>query len=112
MVTIGRGPHNERMAKWEYALLVRRRTARLDAGGWEVTFTWYGPDGSMLDVSPYGDTALAHLNRAGQQNWELVTVTEDPSMPGSSELHRYHMKRPIAPPAPRQRAFGSSRARR
>ena len=51
------------MAKWEYALLVRRRAARLEADGWEVTFHWYGPDGSSIDVTPYGDTALAHLNR-------------------------------------------------
>jgi hypothetical protein len=100
------------MAKWEYALLVRRRTARLDEAGWEITFTWYGPDGSMLDVTPLGDTALAHLNHAGLQSWELVAVTEDPSMPGSSELHRYHMKRPVPAPAPRQRAFPASRARR
>ena len=33
-------------------------------------------------------------------------------MPGTSELHRYHMKRPIAAPAPRQRAFPASRVRR
>jgi hypothetical protein len=100
------------MAKWEYALLVRRRTARLNEAGWEITFTWYGPDGSMLDVTPVGDTALTHLNHAGLQSWELVAVTEDPSMPGTSELHRYHMKRPIPTALPRQRAFPSSRARR
>ena len=33
-------------------------------------------------------------------------------MPGTSELHRYHMKRPIPTALPRQRAFPSSRARR
>ena len=37
---------------------------RLDLS-WEVVFSWYGPDGSMVDVTAYGDTALAHLNRAG-----------------------------------------------
>jgi hypothetical protein len=99
------------MAKWEYALLVRRRAARLEADGWEVTFHWYGPDGSSIDVTPYGDTALAHLNRVGQQNWELVSVSENPSMEGTNELHRYHLKRPVAVRAPRQRAFPSSRRR-
>lgn len=53
------------MLKWEYALLVRRRQAATTDIGWEVVFIWYGPDGSMVDVTPYGDTALAHLNRAG-----------------------------------------------
>jgi hypothetical protein len=100
------------MAQWEYALLVRRRAARLDADGWEITFHWYGPDGSSIDVTPYGDTALAHLNRVGQQSWELVTVSEDPSLEGANELHRYHLKRPVAAPLPRHRAFGSSRTRR
>jgi len=98
------------MSKWEYALLVRRRTARVDAGGWEVTFTWYGPDGSMLDVTPYGDTALSHLNRAGQQSWELVAVSEDPNMEGTSELHRYHLKRPVPTAPPRPRLGGAGRA--
>ena len=28
------------MSKWEYALLVRRRAARLDEAGWEITFHW------------------------------------------------------------------------
>jgi len=97
------------MTKWEYALLVRRRMARVDAGGWEVTFHWYGPDGSMLDVSPFGETALAHLNRAGEQGWELVSVSENPSLEGTTELHRYHLKRsaPVAPP--RARLGGGSR---
>jgi hypothetical protein len=100
------------MSRWEYALLVRRRAARLDEAGWEITFHWYGPDGSSIDVTPYGDTALAHLNRVGQQHWELVTVSEDPSMEGTNELHRYHLKRRVAVRAPRQRVSLSSRIRR
>ncbi|MEU6074516.1 hypothetical protein [Micromonospora sp. NPDC047074] len=101
------------MLKWEYALLVRRRQAATTDIGWEIVFVWYGPDGSMVDVTAYGDTALAHLNRAGDQGWELVAMSEDPSMPGSSELHRYHLKRPktTAPP-PRQRMRGAGRPRR
>ena len=43
------------MLKWEYALLVRRRQAAATDAGWEVVFIWYGPDGSMIDVTPYGD---------------------------------------------------------
>jgi len=91
------------MLKWEYALLVRRRQPRLDDTGWELVYTWYGPDGAVLDVSPYGDTALAHLNRAGAQGWELVSVTEDGSIQGSAELHRYHMKRTLPSTTPRPR---------
>ncbi|MEV5817994.1 hypothetical protein ABUL04_01885 [Micromonospora harpali] len=101
------------MLKWEYALLVRRRQAASTDVGWELVFVWYGPDGSMVDVTPYGDTALAHLNRAGDQGWELVGMSEDPSQPGSSELHRYHLKRPKAASAPpRQRIRGAGRAAR
>lgn len=100
------------MAKWEYALLVRRRLARIDAGGFEVTFHWYGPDGSMLDVTPFGETALAHLNRAGTQDWELISVSENPSLEGNTEIHRYHLKRPVAPAVPRQRLGASRGARR
>ncbi|MGI5211855.1 hypothetical protein [Plantactinospora sp. CA-290183] len=96
------------MLRWEYALLVRRRQPRLDEAGWELAFTWYSPDGGVLDVSPYGDTALAHLNRAGAQGWELVSVTEDPTQ-GSSELHRYHLKRPLPAAAPRPRIRGTGR---
>ncbi len=93
------------MLKWEDALLVRRRQPRLDDTGWELVYTWYGPDGAVLDVSPYGDTALAHLNRAGAQGWELVSVTEDGSQQGSAELHRYHLKRTLSstPSRPRIR---------
>ncbi|ADL49129.1 hypothetical protein AB0N38_01325 [Micromonospora aurantiaca] len=101
------------MLKWEYALLVRRRQAAATDAGWEVVFIWYGPDGSMIDVTPYGDTALAHLNRAGDQGWELVAMSEDPSLPGNNELHRYHLKRPKAAAAqPRQRMRGSRTVRR
>ncbi|WP_446217057.1 hypothetical protein [Micromonospora sp. IBHARD004] len=101
------------MLKWEYALLVRRRQAATTDIGWEVVFIWYGPDGSMVDVTPYGDTALAHLNRAGDQGWELVAMSEDPSLPGHTELHRYHLKRPrTAAPQPRQRMRGTGRAAR
>jgi len=94
------------MNRWEYALLVRRRHPAVPDTGWEVSFTWYAPDGSMTDVTAYGDTALAHLNRAGAQGWELVSVTEDPTLPGHYELHRYHLKRPAPRVAPRQRIKG------
>jgi hypothetical protein len=101
------------MLKWEYALLVRRRQAATTDIGWEVVFIWYGPDGSMVDVTPYGDTALAHLNRAGDQGWELVAMSEDPSLPGNNELHRYHLKRPrTTTPPPRQRIRGAGRTAR
>ncbi|BCL14137.1 hypothetical protein [Micromonospora sagamiensis] len=100
------------MLRWEYALLVRRRQAASDDIGWEITFHWYGPDGTLVDVTPYGDTALAHLNRAGDQGWELVAMSEDPSLPGNHELHRYHLKRPKAPLAPRQRVRGAGRSGR
>ncbi|GIF67181.1 hypothetical protein Ais01nite_52160 [Asanoa ishikariensis] len=55
------------------------------------------------------DTALAHLNRAGEQGWELVSVSENPSLEGNSELHRYHLKRTAPAPAPRSRLGGGSR---
>ncbi|MBO4205461.1 hypothetical protein [Micromonospora echinofusca] len=99
------------MLRWEYALLVRRRQASTQDVGWEVTFTWYGPDGSMLDLTPYGDTALSHLNRAGDQGWEMVSMSEDANQAGSSELHRYHLKRPkvTAPPRPRMRGSRATR---
>jgi hypothetical protein len=100
------------MLRWEYALLVRRRQAVSDGIGWEVTFHWYGPDGTMVDVTPYGDTALSHLNRAGDQGWELVAMSEDPSLPGNHELHRYHLKRPKTQLAPRQRVRGAGRGGR
>ncbi|MEV0001090.1 hypothetical protein AB0H28_02235 [Micromonospora sp. NPDC050980] len=101
------------MLKWEYALLVRRRQAATTDTGWEIVFHWYGPDGSMVDVTPYGDTALAHLNRAGDQGWELVAMSEDPSLSGNAELHRYHLKRPKpAAPQPRQRMRPSRPTRR
>jgi hypothetical protein len=80
---------------WEYALLVRRREAQ--ASGWLITFTWYGPDGSMHDISAYGETALAHLNQAGAKGWELVSAAEDVNnLQGTTEVHRYHLKRPRA----------------
>jgi hypothetical protein len=100
------------MLKWEYALLVRRRQAATQDIGWEVTFVWYGPDGTMTDVTPYGDTSLAHLNRAGDQGWELVGMSEDPSLAGNNELHRYHLKRPKAAAPPRQRIRGAGRSAR
>lgn len=100
------------MVKWEYALLVRRRQARVDEPGWAVTFTWYGPDGSIQEISEFGDTALVHLNSAGQQGWELASVTEDLHQGGTSELHRYHLKRPAATPAPRQRLRSTGVGRR
>jgi hypothetical protein len=103
---------NERMVTWEYALLVRRRQVSVQGGGWEFTFVWYGPDGSALDMTPYGDTALAHLNRAGAQGWELVSVTEDGSPHGAVELHRYHLKRVLRPVPPRQRIRAGRTGRR
>jgi hypothetical protein len=98
--------------RWEYALLVRRRQARANEPGWEVTFSWYGPDGSIQDISGFGDTALTHLNTAGNQGWELVSVTEDLHQSGTAELHRYHMKRLIPAAAPRQRVRSTGVYRR
>lgn len=82
------------MVTWEYALLVRRRQA---AGqGWGLTYFWYGPDGSRVDVTEYGDTAISHLNRVGADGWELVSAAEDVNnLQGTTEVHRYHLKRPI-----------------
>jgi hypothetical protein len=80
------------MVTWEYALLVRRRT--VEGQGWALTYIWYGPDGSRLDISDYADTAIAHLNRAGREGWELVSAAEDVNnLQGSTEVHRYHLKR-------------------
>lgn len=82
------------MVNWEYALLVRRRDS--DGGNWRIRFIWYSPDGSRQDVSNQGDTALAHLNRAGRTGWELVSAVEDVNnIQGTTEVHRYHLKRPL-----------------
>ncbi|MBO4208784.1 hypothetical protein GSF22_22635 [Micromonospora echinofusca] len=86
--------HNGRMVAWEYALLVRRR--EVSGQAWRLTYHWYGPDGSRRDVTDYADTAIAHLNRAGAEGWELVTAEEDVNnLQGSTEVHRYHLKRQI-----------------
>ncbi|HEY0699372.1 MAG TPA: hypothetical protein VGD43_16355 [Micromonospora sp.] len=83
------------MIRWEYALLVRRRQAIGQA--WELTYFWYGPDGTRRDVSAYGETAIAHLNRVGAEGWELVSAAEDVNnLQGTTEVHRYHLKRPIS----------------
>jgi hypothetical protein len=83
------------MVTWEYALLVRRR--QVEGQGWSINFIWYGPDGSRRDISAYGDTAIAHLNRAGAEGWELVSAAEDVNnLQGTTEVHRYHLKRPIS----------------
>ncbi|ASW57999.1 hypothetical protein [Plantactinospora sp. KBS50] len=100
------------MATFQYALLVRRRLASTTEAGWEITFHWYGPDGSTADVTEYGDTAVAHLNRLGAQGWELVTMTEDHSMDAPNELHRYHLKRLVSAPAPRPRLGRAGRMSR
>ncbi|NHW87414.1 hypothetical protein HA066_23635, partial [Escherichia coli] len=52
------------MVAWEYALLVRRYQGQ--GRNFHVSFVWYGPDGSRKDVTAYGDTAVAHLNRVGR----------------------------------------------
>lgn len=86
------------MTTWEYALLVRRREAEGQAAGWRITFTWYAPDGARQDVTPFGDTAVAQLNLAGRKGWELVTSEEDiNNLQGSTEVHRYYLKRPVTP---------------
>ncbi|MGK5676771.1 hypothetical protein ACSNOB_28525 [Micromonospora sp. URMC 106] len=83
------------MVAWEYALLVRRYQGQ--GRNFHVSFIWYGPDGSRRDITAYGDTAIAHLNRAGREGWELVSAAEDVNnVQGSTEVHRYHLKRPIA----------------
>lgn len=84
------------MARWEYALLVRRR-----APGGVVTITWYGPDGTGEDRTNGGTKALVHLNRAGALGWELVEVTAY-YHPERSELRvdRYHLKRQVQPQPP------------
>ena len=83
------------MTRWEYALLVRRReVSRAAAGGSAVI--WYGPDGSRRELFDGGDTAIAYLNRAGADGWELVSAEEDVNnLEGTTEVHRYHMKRPM-----------------
>ena len=40
----------------------------------------------MVDVTPYGDTALAHLNRAGDQGWELVGDERGPVSAGQQRV--------------------------
>jgi hypothetical protein len=82
------------MVAWEYALLVRRREP--EGQRWRLAFVWYGPDGSKRDVTALGDTAVAHLNRVGADGWELVSASEDiNNLETSSEVYRYHMKRPV-----------------
>ena len=82
------------MVKWEYALLVRRRVG--EGRRLEMTYIWYGPDGSRRDVSAFGDTAISHLNRVGAEGWELVSASEDINNQESTfEVHRYHLKRPL-----------------
>jgi hypothetical protein len=99
------------MVTWEYGLLVRRRLASSTEDGWEVSFGWYGPDGSVLDLTGYGDTAIAHLNRLGSQGWELVTMSEDHSLESPNELHRYHLKRLVPARVPRPRIRANPRRR-
>ncbi|HEX5596314.1 MAG TPA: hypothetical protein VFX61_09905 [Micromonosporaceae bacterium] len=83
--------------RWEYALLVRRREAM--GQNWRLTYVWYAPDGSRRDISAIADTAIAHLNRAGSQGWELVSAAEDVNnLEGTTEVHRYHLKRPVGWP--------------
>ena len=55
------------MVAWEYALLVRRYQGQ--GRNFHVSFVWYAPDGSRKDITAYGDTAIAHLNRAGREGW-------------------------------------------
>ncbi|MFC7547000.1 hypothetical protein [Plantactinospora sp. GCM10030261] len=82
------------MVRWEYALLVRRRQA--EGSSWGLSYHWYGPDGSRLDVTAYGDTAISHLNRVGADGWELVSAAEDVNnLQGTTEVFRYHLKRPV-----------------
>lgn len=82
------------VTRWEYALLVRRRES--EGRSWRITFIWYGPDGSRRELFDGGDTAIAYLNRAGADGWELVSAEEDVNnLEGTTEVHRYHMKRPI-----------------
>lgn len=85
--------HTGPVTTWEYALLVRRRQAM--GKDWSIIYIWYGPDGSRRDVSAFGDTAIAHLNRVGADGWELVAAEEDiNNLQGTTEVFRYHLKRP------------------
>lgn len=81
------------MVAWEYALLVRRR--EIQGQRYSLTYVWYAPDGSRRDITSYADTAIAHLNRAGREGWELVSAAEDVNNDHTIEVHRYHLKRPI-----------------
>lgn len=83
------------VTRWEYALLVRRRES--EGRSWRITFIWYGPDGSRRELVDGGETALAYLNRAGADGWELVSAEEDVNnLEGTTEVHRYHLKRPLS----------------
>lgn len=97
------------MTRWEYALLVRRRRLRPSTGGFEITFAWYGPDGTVTELDGMVPTALAFLNEVGRLGWELASVTEERMESEAMEIHRYHMKRPLPASIPRQLARGVSR---
>ena len=97
------------MTRWEYSLLVRRRRLRPATGGWEITFAWYGPDGSVTELDNTVSTALAAMNEAGRLGWELVSVTEERMESEAMDIHRYHMKRPLSASIPRQLTRGVSR---
>ncbi|WP_213453364.1 hypothetical protein [Rhizomonospora bruguierae] len=105
------------MTRWEYALLVRRRRLRPSTGGLEITYAWYGPDGSITELDPRVKTALAYLNEVGKLGWELASVSEERMVHEAMEIHRYHLKRPLPRssiprqlprnPAPRSRRSAS-----
>jgi hypothetical protein len=82
------------MSTWEYAVLVWHRQPA-EQGGWEIVVSWHPPDGSDVDMTGASPSALFHLNRAGADGWELVSVTQDIFRDqGSARTRRYHLKRP------------------
>jgi hypothetical protein len=99
------------MTRWEYALLVRRRRLRPSTAGWEISFAWYAPDGSVTELDDKVPTALAYLNEVGRLGWELASVTEERMSSEAMEIHRYHLKRPLTV-IPRQLNRETARQRR
>ena len=72
------------MAEWQYAQLTFHRELNMDGTViserrplfyWKAR--WHGPDGSIDDNPERNPDVLQLLNRAGQDGWELASVSED-----------------------------------